>query len=93
MLDADATVFPIRTQPPKAEGRHAYRLPKASLSSRESEICKLLVRGLRPKEVALVLGISIHTADCHTRNAYLKLGVHDRGELVRHFALPKLIAV
>jgi DNA-binding CsgD family transcriptional regulator len=92
MLDADNKVVPIRSQPPRAEGRHGYRLPKTSLSVREMEICKLLMRGMHLKEVALALSISIHTADCHTRNAYLKLGLHDRGGLVRHFASPNVMA-
>jgi DNA-binding NarL/FixJ family response regulator len=48
---------------------------------------------LNLKEVALQLGISIHTAARHTRNAYLKLGLHDRGALVRHFAPPNVTAV
>jgi DNA-binding NarL/FixJ family response regulator len=93
MFDPDIDVFPMRAGPPKAEGRHSYRLPKDSLSSRETEICKLLTKGMRLKEVALQLSISIHTAGRHAQNAYLKLGVHDRGELVRHFALPNVIAV
>ena len=78
---------------PKAGGRHSNRLPKNSLSSREAEICKLLTKGMQLKDVADQLGISIHTADGHTRHAYMKLGVHDRRELVMHFALPNLVAV
>jgi DNA-binding CsgD family transcriptional regulator len=93
MFDADIDVFPIRPGTPKAEGRHGYRLPKDSLSSRETEVCKLLTTGMHLKEVAVQLSISIHTADYHARNAYLKLGVHDRGALVRHFAPPNVTAV
>jgi len=85
---------------PGARGRRikpganlAYRVPKTSLSPRETEICKLLVVGMKVREVALQLNISIGVAWQHTRSAYLKLGVHDRGGLVRHFAEPNVIAV
>jgi DNA-binding CsgD family transcriptional regulator len=71
----------------------AYRVQKTSLSPRETEVCKLLVTGLKVKEVARQLNISIQVAWKHTQNAYLKLGVHDRGGLVRHFAEPNVIAV
>ena len=77
----------------ETKGRHGYQLPKASLSTRETQICSLLVKGLFLKDVALRLKISIHTADCHVRNMYQKLGVHDRGELVRHFAEPNVTTV
>jgi DNA-binding CsgD family transcriptional regulator len=67
-------------------GRHGYGLPKDSLSPRETEVCKLLTKGLLLKEVALQLGISIHTAGGHTQNAYVKLRVHNRAGLVTRFA-------
>jgi DNA-binding CsgD family transcriptional regulator len=86
MFNAATKVFPIQPATSAREGWHGYRLPKESLSTRETEICKLLTTGMHLKEVAVQLAISLHTADSHTRNAYLKLGVHDRGELVRHFA-------
>jgi DNA-binding CsgD family transcriptional regulator len=69
------------------------RLPKDSLSPRETEICKLLAEGASLREVALHLRISVHSADYHVRNAYLKLGVHDRSGLVRRLALPNVSAV
>ena len=86
MLNAATKSFRIRPATSAREGWHGYRLPKESLSTREAEICKLLTTGMHLKEVAVQLAISLHTADSHTRNAYRKLAVHDRGELVRHFA-------
>jgi DNA-binding NarL/FixJ family response regulator len=70
------------------ESRHSSAPPKDSLSSREVEVCKLLVEGLQLKQVAIRLNVSINTADCHVRNAYQKLGVHTRAELARYFASP-----
>jgi DNA-binding NarL/FixJ family response regulator len=77
----------------KKKGGHSYSLPKDSLSSRETEVSKLLVKGMQLREVALQLKISIHTADSHARRAYEKLGLHDRCELVKYFAEPNVIAV
>ena len=48
---------------------------------------------MQMKEVALKLGVSIHTVIAHGRNAYQKLEVHDRGDLVRHLAPPNVDAV
>jgi DNA-binding CsgD family transcriptional regulator len=94
ITDADIKVSPEREERRlKPEGTRAHRLPKTSLSPRETEICKLLAKGMKVKEVALQLNISIRVAWSHTRNAYLKLGVHDRGELVKHFAEPNVMAV
>jgi len=77
----------------KRAGRLRYHLPADSLSPREMQVCKLLIEGLALKEVALRLSISVHTADCHTRKAYQKLGLHNRGDLIKHFAPPNVIAV
>jgi DNA-binding CsgD family transcriptional regulator len=90
MRDADINVFPMQDGTPQAEGHHSYCLPKDSLSSRETEICRLLVKGMSLKEVAHQLSISIHTANCHTRHAYLKLGVHNRAKLVTYFEAPNI---
>jgi DNA-binding CsgD family transcriptional regulator len=94
MAEADIYVFPgARRRRIKPGAKLTYRAPKTTLSPRETEVCKLLVTGLKVKEVALQLNISIHATWMYARNAYLKLDVHDRGGLVRHFALPNVIAV
>jgi DNA-binding CsgD family transcriptional regulator len=95
MTDAEINVSPEREgRRTKPEGQQAaYRLPKTSLSAREMQVCKLLVGGLKVKDAALQLNISTRTALMHTRNAYLKLEVRDRGELVKHFAEPNVMAV
>lgn len=46
-----------------------------NLSSRESEVLKLLLRGEKRRDVAKSLGISISTVGVHLHNAKCKLGV------------------
>ncbi len=65
------------------EGRHCYALPTAVLTPREVEVSALLIEGLLVKEAAFRLGISAHTAECHRANAYRKLRVHSRVELLK----------
>lgn len=55
------------------------------LTSRETEIVKLLQDGLANKEIALELGITARTVKNHLHHAYGKLGVHSRGEAVALF--------
>jgi len=53
----------------------------AELSPRENEILDLLVAGLRYKEIADRLSISIDTVRTHIRHIYDKMHVRSRGEL------------
>lgn len=52
------------------------------LTHREKETLKLLARGLRYKEIATELGITMETVRSHTRNIYLKLQVQSRTEAI-----------
>jgi DNA-binding NarL/FixJ family response regulator len=52
------------------------RLP--TLSLRERQVLELVAEGMRNKEIAAALGISLDTAGMHVKNLYTKLGVHDR---------------
>jgi DNA-binding NarL/FixJ family response regulator len=63
---------------PVAEDRPAASL----LSSRETEILRLVAKGLNFKEVALLLCISPSTVITHAKRTYQKLAVHSRGEAV-----------
>lgn len=53
-----------------------------SLSTRELEIAKLVCDGLRNKEIAHQLFVSEDTVKKHLYNAYKKLGINNRIELV-----------
>jgi DNA-binding NarL/FixJ family response regulator len=57
-----------------------------TLTDREKQVLKLVAEGRSNKEVAEVLGISVKTAMSHREHVMLKLGLHNRTELIR-FAL------
>lgn len=52
------------------------------LTQREKEILKLLAKGLRYKEIAADLNISLDTVRSHTRHIYEKLQVQSRTEAI-----------
>ncbi|WP_295780163.1 response regulator transcription factor [uncultured Microbacterium sp.] len=54
----------------------------AMLTEREREVLALVARGRSNDEVAASLYISPHTAKTHVKNTMLKLGAHDRAQLV-----------
>ena len=49
-----------------------------ALSSRETDILKLIAEGLTNQEIASKLFLSLNTVKVHTRNIYGKLGVNSR---------------
>lgn len=56
--------------------------PDLALSERERQILDALGNGLRDKEIAARLGISIETVRTHVRNAMRTLGAHTREHAV-----------
>lgn len=56
--------------------------PDLVLSQREREVLEALGHGLRDKEIAARLGISIETVRTHVRNAVRTLGAHTREHAV-----------
>lgn len=52
------------------------------LSLRETDILRLVAKGLSFQEVGEHLGISSHTVVTHVKKIYRKLAVHSRGEAV-----------
>ena len=61
---------------------------KAGLTDREQQVLRLLSEGRTGKEIALALGISVHTVDRHRQNLMVKLDLHNRAELI-HYAFRK----
>jgi ATP/maltotriose-dependent transcriptional regulator MalT len=55
---------------------------RPSLSSRETEVLRLVAKGFSLVEVAHILHVSHTTARSHAKNIYRKLEVHSRGEAV-----------
>jgi DNA-binding NarL/FixJ family response regulator len=54
------------------------RVSQKPASLTADEVVAMLARGLRTKQVARALGISVKTADRHVQNAYRKIGVSSR---------------
>jgi len=52
------------------------------LTAREREVVQLLVEGKSTKEVAVMLNLSVKTAETHRSNIMRKLGLHCLSELV-----------
>jgi ATP/maltotriose-dependent transcriptional regulator MalT len=52
------------------------------LSERETQILRLIAKGLNFKEVGGILAISPNTVITHVKRIYQKLAVHSRGEAV-----------
>lgn len=82
----------VRLHPDEAPGAApaARPPPGERLSAREAEILALCSKGLRYAEVALALGVSVHTVNAHLKNVYRKLMVNSRAEAVyeaRHSGL------
>ena len=56
-------------------------VPVPGLSPRESQVARLIARGLATKEVAQKLSISTHTARHHTERVFAKLAVRTRTQV------------
>lgn len=54
----------------------------AGLTDREREVLELVARGFSNQEIADRLVISVHTAKTHVGRVMVKLGAHDRAQLV-----------
>jgi DNA-binding NarL/FixJ family response regulator len=62
----------------------ANRSPTSSLSERESEVVRLLARGMPMKEIAQQLALSPRTLETYRSRAMEKLALKTRAELVRY---------
>jgi DNA-binding NarL/FixJ family response regulator len=66
-------------------GTYFPRLPGTDacpLTPREVETLRLICRGLRSKDIAKALGISLRTVDAHRMNIREKLGLDTVAELI-----------
>lgn len=55
--------------------------PLHNLTSREKEIVRLIIDGIKSKDIAAKLFISVKTVDKHRSNIMSKLGIHSCSEL------------
>jgi len=76
-----------RVVPPEIQQVLEQRASQPVLTLRERQVLELLARGMRNKEIAATLGITLDTIGAHVKSIYSKLNVHDRtaalGEALR----------
>ncbi|MHC4107529.1 MAG: response regulator [Planctomycetota bacterium] len=84
-----------RCQADEAEG-HRPTPPSSrleALTAREQEVLRMIGRGLSRSQIAETLCRSPKTIDGHRESIMEKLGIHDRGELVRFAIREGLVEV
>jgi DNA-binding NarL/FixJ family response regulator len=62
------------------------------LTARETEVLKLVAGDNRNKEIADLLGISLKTVQAHRTSLMMKLGLHDRTQVVKYAIRKGLIS-
>ncbi|MBL9208469.1 MAG: response regulator transcription factor [Opitutaceae bacterium] len=72
--------------------RDGTAAPPPRLSEREREVLRLVANGLRNKEVAARLDVSVKSVETYRRRLMNKLGYTSTAELVRHALREGLIA-
>ena len=71
-----------RPLPAQVASRLAERIPRSELSVRETEILKLIARGMSNRLIANTLAITEGTVRGHASNIFAKLGCSDRAQAV-----------
>lgn len=66
---------------------------KDTLTLREREVVQLLAEGKSTKEAAVVLGVSVKTAETHRSNIMRKLEIHSVSELVLYAVRNNIVHV
>ena len=71
---------------PRKSGKLEKEFSQAlhTLTPREREVMRMLVEAHGVRQIAAALGMAVQTARNHITNIYLKLGIHNRIEIVRH---------
>jgi DNA-binding NarL/FixJ family response regulator len=69
----------------------SFRIIDNPLSNRETEVLKMLSKGMNYKEVAEDIFLSPHTVKTHIKNIYAKLHVNTRAEAIYKAIKQKLI--
>ena len=60
------------------------------ISEAEMRVLRLWYQGLSKSEIAEKLYISPHTVNNHIRNAFVRLGIHEKAEFFRYAEINKL---
>ncbi|RPH98975.1 MAG: DNA-binding response regulator [Zetaproteobacteria bacterium] len=64
--------------------RSPQSAPEEPLTAREREVLQLVAEGKTTKEIAVLLGVSVKTADAHRTRLMQKLDIHDIAGLTRY---------
>ncbi len=67
--------------------------PESDLTTREREVLQLIAEGYTNKEIAEILCISIKTVQAHRANLMEKLGLHNKGDLIKYAIRKKIIEI
>ncbi len=70
---------------------NSFRVIENPLSDRETEVVKMLAKGLNYKEIAEALYVSPNTIKSHIKNVYSKLHVSNRAEAIYKAIKQRLI--
>lgn len=74
--------------PLRGECQYECRICKpkfnSKLSSSEMRVMELWYKGMNTEQISKKLFISTNTVKIHVKSAYLKLGIHDKGEFIRY---------
>lgn len=62
----------------------------SKISDAEERVLKMIFRGKTKEEIAEELRLSIHTVNNHIRNAYSRIGVHEKAEFIDYAHKNKL---
>lgn len=68
-------------------------LTLSTITPREREIVQLLAEGKTTKEVAMILNVSVKTAETHRSNLMRKLKIHSTSELVLYAIRNRIVQV
>ena len=80
-------VHPAMTRALLTEQKSPVRRPtEATLTLRERDVLRLLVKGYTNRQIAEELTLSVRTVESHRANLMTKLDLHSRVELVRYAA-------
>jgi DNA-binding NarL/FixJ family response regulator len=66
---------------------------ESCLTPREREVLQLIAEGHTNRQIAEILCLSIKTVQSHRANLMHKLGLHDRGELIKYAIQKKIIEI